>query len=243
MKDIDMAGEEATHKVISRKEAKGKGLKYYRTGKLCKRGHLDQRRVATCMCRACEVVIQREWKGNNKEWVRKRDLAQRDKDRDKVRAQERARYAQNPQKHIEKSQRYYWKNPELARAKSNRWYHVSYTKPEVRQRAQDRTRQWAKDNPEKARANAQVSKARRRGIGAEGLHTGDDIKRIMKDQKGRCAYCRKKVGKEYHIDHIIPLAKGGTNFARNIQITCAKCNMEKHARDPIDHARKIGMLL
>lgn len=56
-----------------------------------------------------------------------------------------------------------------------------------------------------------------------------------------CAYCRSKV--PLLIDHIIPLAKGGSNGIRNIQFLCAPCNLSKSARDPIDFARTKGLLL
>jgi 5-methylcytosine-specific restriction endonuclease McrA len=45
-----------TGKIISRKEAKALGLKRYRTGRPCLRGHLDERRVRRGDCVACEAA-------------------------------------------------------------------------------------------------------------------------------------------------------------------------------------------
>lgn len=84
---------------------------------------------------------------------------------------------------------------------------------------------------------------RARLSGAEGSYTPDDIARILSDQKGKCAYCRKSIRKTYHVDHISPLAKGGSNRPSNLQLTCKSCNSRKHATDPIDFARQIGRLL
>jgi 5-methylcytosine-specific restriction endonuclease McrA len=117
---------------------------------------------------------------------------------------------------------------------------------EYRQRAQERTRQWALDHPERAKHNARVSGHRRRAIEklAPGSFTTDDIASILRMQGRKCAYCRRKLGLDYHIDHIIALSRpGGSNHRSNIQITCAKCNLAKGARDPIDYARALGRLL
>jgi len=64
-----------------------------------------------------------------------------------------------------------------------------------------------------------------------------------KAQKDRCAYCHKKLGRGYHVDHIVPLARGGTNERRNIQITCKQCNHIKRDKDPIKFAQELGRLL
>lgn len=98
-------------------------------------------------------------------------------------------------------------------------------------------------HPEWVRAENQKRKARR--IGATGSFTADDVKAIRKAQKNRCAqpWCRKNLSAGYHIDHIQPLSRGGSNDRRNIQVLCPSCNLKKHASDPIEHAQRHGMLL
>jgi len=110
----------------------------------------------------------------------------------------------------------------------------------------DRARQcyydYRKRNRDKAASWAQNRASRKRG--AEGQFTAADIQRIFKLQSGRCAYCRIKLKlSKVSRDHIVSLAKGGTNHPRNLQVLCPLCNSRKSCKDPIDFARELGMLL
>ncbi|MFE4367961.1 MULTISPECIES: HNH endonuclease [unclassified Streptomyces] len=44
----------------------------------------------------------------------------------------------------------------------------------------------------------------------------------------RCAYCPD--GRAEHLDHVVPLSKGGTDTADNMVPACAKCNLSKGAK-------------
>lgn len=62
-------------------------------------------------------------------------------------------------------------------------------------------------------------------------------------QRGKCANCKKALKNKYHVDHIHPIAKGGTNYPENLQLLCASCNCKKHAKDPFVWANENGRLL
>jgi 5-methylcytosine-specific restriction endonuclease McrA len=51
---------------------------------------------------------------------------------------------------------------------------------------------------------------------------------IKKKQRNRCGMCDVKC--KLTMDHIIPLARGGSNFAFNIQGLCGSCNYGKRAK-------------
>lgn len=48
---------------------------------------------------------------------------------------------------------------------------------------------------------------------------------VWRRDQGRCVVCGSTQKLEF--DHIIPLAKGGSNTERNIQLLCESCNREK----------------
>ena len=52
---------------------------------------------------------------------------------------------------------------------------------------------------------------------------------ILKRDNFTCQYCGKtpKDGVKLHVDHIIPLDKGGDNSKENLITTCQECNLEK----------------
>ena len=48
---------------------------------------------------------------------------------------------------------------------------------------------------------------------------------VWRRDQGRCVQCGSRENLEY--DHIIPVSKGGSSTARNIQLLCEKCNRQK----------------
>jgi hypothetical protein len=57
-------------------------------------------------------------------------------------------------------------------------------------------------------------------------HIPTSVKReVWRRDQGRCVECGSKEKLEF--DHIIPVSKGGSNTARNVQLLCEKCNRSK----------------
>ena len=50
---------------------------------------------------------------------------------------------------------------------------------------------------------------------------------VWRRDEGKCARCGSRDKLEY--DHIVPVAKGGSNTARNIELLCESCNRSKSA--------------
>lgn len=107
-----------------------------------------------------------------------------------------------------------------------------------------KSRRWRAENPEKWHELQRVRRARK--LGAGGTHTLAEIRGIFDQQGGLCAGCQiplVKTGKgKYHVDHIQPISRGGSDDASNLQLLCPPCNYSKSAKDPYEWAKERGLL-
>lgn len=157
------------------------------------------------------------WRAANPDWNKHWRAANRDRC---LKARRRWR-ALNSTKERERTRLWFAANPDKARQSFQRW---------------------RKNNPERVRTSNRNRRAHKKA--AEGNHTLEEIQEILTAQKYRCAYCRTKLtAPNFHIDHIVALSRGGTNYRSNLQGLCRRCNCSKNAKDPIDYAQSIGLLV
>jgi hypothetical protein len=203
-----------------RAEAKRLDALHYWTGKACKNGHVDHRFTSTGGCMACCREASLRFHYRHHEQQTERCRAWKKANPDAVRANRRQWYYDNREKSLASVLDYQSRNQSKVRAWKRTWHY---------------------QHPEKSLTLVRNRRARLKGV--EGHHTAQDIAAIFKAQKGRCAYCRSKLGKRFHRDHIVAVTQGGTNWRRNIQLTCDYCNVSKGSKDPIAYAQKRGLLL
>jgi len=55
---------------------------------------------------------------------------------------------------------------------------------------------------------------------------------IYDKQNGLCFYCNIPVNNSYHLDHYMPISKGGTNEKDNLVVACRFCNLSKKDKLP-----------
>lgn len=83
---------------------------------------------------------------------------------------------------------------------------------------------------------------RRRDYRRKKLPKGE-ITRLERLQRMRCANCRTCLRAGYHLDHIVPISKGGAHEAGNVQLLCPGCNRRKSALMPAEWAQLNGRLV
>lgn len=212
--------------IITCTQARAQGLNYYFTGKPCKRGHVAKRRVVNRSCVEC-------LREDGRRRYRRPDVRERQK-------QYREEHKERRRVLIES-----WRkaNPDKVKEKYARWYQANIE--EARRSARKRKRRrYSECDTARSGMLASNSAHRARRAGCEGSHTKRDLRKIFAAQRGCCAYCRADLRKvKRHLDHIVPLAKGGTDYPNNLQWLCEPCNRSKHAKDPTDFARERGLLI
>lgn len=94
-----------------------------------------------------------------------------------------------------------------------------------------------KFSSDRRRASTQKSRARRYGFTEH--FTADDLRTKRVQQQHKCYWCYQELGKDYRVDHIIALNKGGTNRRDNICLSCHMCNALKSDHMPWDFAGRL----
>jgi len=185
----------------------------------------DEQRV---LARRASVA---KWRAANRERVLERDAEAKRRERSE-RAEREGRKLQKvggdpkftPEQQREKSRQsslaYWRKNPE---------------------RRKENARQYYLKNKEKAYVRVRTRRARKQQSG--GTFSKADVEYLWELQGGKCVFCLKTLFRnKFHVDHHVPLALGGANDRTNLRLLHKKCNLEKGARDPVEHARRNGLL-
>jgi 5-methylcytosine-specific restriction endonuclease McrA len=194
---------------------------------------------------------KKAWKIENPEWClayhagwdlknrgRRREYAHKSyrKHRDKILVRVKVHKLANYDQHISLRRAHYAKNRDKRRAEARLYYANN------RDKERARYTRFVENNRETMRAIWSNRRAREKN--AAGSYTAADIKRLHALQRGRCAACFKPLRGPYHIDHREALARGGSNDWTNLQLLHPRCNMKKHARDPIEYMQmEHGLLL
>jgi 5-methylcytosine-specific restriction endonuclease McrA len=96
-----------------------------------------------------------------------------------------------------------------------------------------RSARWAKSHPRAVAAIKRRYKSIRRARVELGVSSAME-RRWVDAQPKVCFYCGADCSDAFHVDHFLPLARGGAHVLTNLRIACPSCNLHKSARDPLE---------
>jgi 5-methylcytosine-specific restriction endonuclease McrA len=119
-------------------------------------------------------------------------------------------------------------NPEAARQKEA----AVRMRPGYRERAVARTAAWMREHPEWARALLRKQDAKRRAIEKKCFVEAVDPRVVFERDRGICGICHTAVDpmSRWHVDHIVPIMRGGVHSYANVQLAHPRCNRMKGAK-------------
>lgn len=183
----------------------------------------------------------REWVIANREWVAERERRRREANRDSIRVAKRAYVAANAERESVRKKAWHKANRERILAE---W--KAKQTPESRAEAARRAREWARlnperrvhghrqwylSNPDRAAATNLRRRARRRSVPADTV----SLEELLQEQQGYCYLCTARINLDLQypdpmsasIDHVVPLARGGTGLRDNLRAVHLICNRQK----------------
>ncbi len=109
---------------------------------------------------------------------------------------------------------------------------AALAKKKHRTKTKQRQQTYRKKHPERIKMRMAITTMKQR-VGDEQIQfASNELQSLIKLQNGKCWWCGGKLEDDYHIDHRIPLAKGGTNKLNNLCASCPTCNLKKSDRFP-----------
>ena len=204
-------------------------------GKVCSRCNLlfpaDTYPKRCLYCRLCYRKDQRE-RGRrayyaNAEEARRKALAWQRAHADVVNKRRKSRYQENKERLRADALARYHRAPERRQETSRKW------KLANRARVNQQRREWNRRHPDRVREWGNRSYALRKA--APGAHTLVEWRALKSWFGDICLRCGTH--DSLTVDHVIPLARGGTDNIDNLQPLCFSCNASKKAttidyRDP-----------
>lgn len=258
--DADADKQRAEKLQKKREQQRVRGAKYYQANK----EKVKARSAAWVVANKDQALATaRAWRSTNKGKIR--TYREGERYQEWKRAYDAEYYAANKEKMQANMKAYYASNSDRLRAQ-NAEYRAAHPDREKTPARVAYQKAWRVANKDKMRAygikgralNGSAKRARRRARLKDipGSYTQAEVKALFLRQMRRCACYGKHAGclgvitldagkkNTCHCDHIIPLTlPGSTNFISNIQLTCGPCNRQKSALDPVDFARRLGLLL
>lgn len=205
--------------------------------------HSKRKDGLNSLCKTCACAVARQWQKDNPERAIQKSREWAIAHPDRKREISMQSYYRNHERALVQHKRY----RDSAKGKAT----AAQYRAKIADAMRDYLREWRAKNPSKFKAIQtryrkthphvqRNSKARRRlRIIVSPTHFSQrDVERQYDNQNGLCYWCHQPLCEKYHVDHVIPLSKGGTDAPENIVCACARCNRQKGTLMPDEFVAK-----
>ena len=136
----------------------------------------------------------------------------------------------------QENSRTYQKNPEEKRKKVRDYQRKTGFTSKYKSKYKPYNPKYYSSEQSKTKKRARDLKRRvlKRNADLEYEITDSTINKIKAKYENKCAYCGKDCVREYHIDHKLPLSRGGGNNINNLALSCPTCNWKKNNKTDIE---------
>lgn len=159
---------------------------------------------------------KKDYYQENKEYLTNKNRTYFNKNKDQLLIQQKEYYNKNKKNILEKSKEYRIKNKDKIRKRM-----IDYSKT-VSHKISKRTSNHLRNTKIRATNDKTINKL--------------SLIELMNRQNNKCYYCNTDldITKKFsvHLDHFIPINKGGTHSINNVVWSCKKCNLSKHSKYP-----------
>lgn len=179
----------------------------------------------SAQCKDCSKKYRKEHKGKKyPSSTKEYRIEYISKNLNHINNTRRIRYSKNKPKYLEQNKINYSKHRDKRRASQSKYYYdnLNYYK--------ERNKKYRNDNKE---ATLLRNRKRQKKIIAANI-TQKDINNLLLKFENKCFYCfcDIKRGNNLHLDHKIPLCRGGEHNINNIVPSCKTCNLRKGRKNP-----------
>ena len=158
----------------------------------------------------------KRWRDANQDRVKETTRKWRERNPDRISVHNRAYRSKNSERYKSARQERYAANPEPTKVRARNWYLSNL------ERARATNKAWYLNNQDKVHR----SRVKRR-LNLELASVGPvDISGLIAACE-TCYLCSDPLVGEVHVDHVIPLSKGGAHSYGNLKPTHARCNLRK----------------
>lgn len=168
-------------------------------------------------CKSCQVIANQNYRQRNREKINEAKRVYANKNKDQKAESDKKYREKNKKKIADRGKQWRIDNYEYQKQKAALWREKNKARKAITDKA------WAQNNKENVR---NISLRRRAKIATNGIFKVTKKEIVVLLNKG-CLYCGKEAE---HIDHIIPISKGGRHSIGNLTGACAGCNLSKGAR-------------